>query len=133
MIFDYADKSSYLKLVNAVKWLSKSQGFIILPCTMRLTSEQVSIIRRTAQSVFGNSVQVFLFGSRTCDEKRGGDIDLLVQSAENKVLNLSNKISFIVELKRQLGDQKIDVVLSRLDESGSSIVQTARKTGIAVC
>jgi predicted nucleotidyltransferase len=100
---------------------------------MRLTNEQVSIIRTTAQSVFGNSVQVFLFGSRTNDEKRGGDIDLLVQSAEHEVLNISNKINFIVELKRQLGDQKIDMVLSRIGESGSSIVQIARKTGIAVC
>ncbi len=100
---------------------------------MRLTSEQVSIIRCTARSVFGNSVQVLLFGSRTNDEKRGGDIDLLVQSAENKVLNISNKITFIVELKKQLGDQKIDVILSGIDENRSPIIQIARKTGIAIC
>lgn len=100
---------------------------------MRLTNEQVLIISCTARSIFGESVQVLLFGSRIHDERKGGDIDLLVQSADEKVLNISNKIDFIVELKRQLGDQKIDVVLSRIDENGSSIIQTARKTGIAVC
>lgn len=102
-------------------------------CTMRLNSEQVSIISNTARSIFGESVQVLLFGSRTSDMRKGGDIDLLVQSADDKVLNISNKINFIVELKKQLGDQKIDVVLSRIDESGSPIIQIARKTGIAVC
>jgi predicted nucleotidyltransferase len=100
---------------------------------MRLTNEQVSIISSTARSIFGDSVQVLLFGSRISDTRRGGDIDLLVQSADDTTLNLSNKLVFIVELKKRLGDQKIDVLLSRADEAGSAIIQNARKTGIALC
>ncbi len=100
---------------------------------MRLTKEQVSIISNTARSIFGDSVQVLLFGSRISDTRRGGDIDLLVQSADHTTLNLSNKLVFIVELKKRLGDQKIDVFLSRVDEDGSAVIQTARKTGIALC
>jgi len=58
---------------------------------------------------------------------------LLVQSAEYDVLNISNKINFLVQLKKQLGDQKIDVVLAGIGENGSSIIQIARKTGVALC
>lgn len=47
---------------------------------MRLTHEQIAIIRRTAQEIFGPEARVWLFGSRVDDSKRGGDVDLLVES-----------------------------------------------------
>jgi hypothetical protein len=48
-------------------------------CTMRLTEQQRCIVAEAAAETFGPTAQVLLFGSRLDDERRGGDIDLLVQ------------------------------------------------------
>ena len=44
---------------------------------MRLTQGEIDTIVRIAREIYGWGVEVFLFGSRTDDSKRGGDIDLL--------------------------------------------------------
>ena len=51
---------------------------------MRLTQGEIDIIVRIAREIYGWGVEVFLFGSRTDDSKRGGDIDLLVRSTGEK-------------------------------------------------
>ena len=43
---------------------------------MRLTPTQATIIREAVHRHFGEDADVRLFGSRTDDSKRGGDIDL---------------------------------------------------------
>ena len=42
---------------------------------MRLTPAQQHTIKATAAEVFGTEVKVSLFGSRTDDTRKGGDID----------------------------------------------------------
>ncbi|WP_457560326.1 nucleotidyltransferase domain-containing protein [Caminibacter sp.] len=44
---------------------------------MRLSENQVKIILKVINEIFGE-VEVYLFGSRLDDSKRGGDIDLFV-------------------------------------------------------
>lgn len=56
---------------------------------------------------------VYLFGSRTKLELKGGDIDLLVLS---DTLTFSDKVSLLVTLKAALGDQKIDLSIKHPDE-----------------
>jgi predicted nucleotidyltransferase len=46
---------------------------------MRLTAEQAKIIRSAVREIYGDDSQLWLFGSRVDDERRGGDIDLLVR------------------------------------------------------
>ena len=41
---------------------------------MRLTQGEIDTIVRIAREIYGWGVEVFLFGSRTDDSKRGGDI-----------------------------------------------------------
>ena len=77
---------------------------------MRLTNNEIHSICNTAQKYYGIDCLVQLFGSRTSDEAKGGDIDLLIQSKDKATLNLRNKINFLVALKQQIGDQRIDVV-----------------------
>ena len=100
---------------------------------MRLSQEQIIAIRETARTIFGLSVHVLLFGSRTNKHKKGGDIDLLVQSDDASVLTFSNKIRFLVALKKRIGDQKIDVVLSKKGVADLQIIKTALRTGVELC
>ena len=95
---------------------------------MRLTPQQVDIIRHAAEEAFGPGTQVVLFGSRVDDNKRGGDIDLLIHPA-NADQTLARKIRFLGMLERQLGQRKIDVVIESPDDS-RPIVQVAHATGV---
>jgi len=93
---------------------------------MRLTSKEVEAIIATFEEVF-ISGQISLFGSRVDDTQKGGDIDLYVVSDEATV---EKKIDFLVKLKDKIGEQKIDVVLSR--DRNRVIEQEAIKEGIVL-
>ena len=60
------------------------------------------------------NAQIFLFGSRTDDFKKGGDIDILVQSDEIGLLE-------IVKIKntifKNIPEQKIDLLVSKSNET----------------
>ena len=51
---------------------------------MRLQSKEIQTILRVAKDIYGDGVQVYLFGSRLDDKKRGGDIDLLIRTEGEK-------------------------------------------------
>lgn len=75
---------------------------------MRLSSQDVQIIRETILS-FDPLASIFLFGSRTKDDRRGGDIDLLCLSAR---LGGEDGRRIRLRLQDKLGEQKIDLVLA---------------------
>jgi predicted nucleotidyltransferase len=97
---------------------------------MRLNQDQVQAIKRTAQTVLGDGARVTLFGSRTDDSRRGGDIDLLFEAPSR----LDNKVAvqgqLYVALIRQLGDRKIDVLLKDPSTPEAPVMRTAREKGI---
>ena len=47
---------------------------------MRLSTSHQQIILDTVRKIAGAEASVVLFGSRTDDARRGGDIDLLIES-----------------------------------------------------
>jgi len=49
---------------------------------MRLTQKQIDIIKQTVEQIGGPNVRALLFGSRLLDDRKGGDIDLLLQSSQ---------------------------------------------------
>jgi predicted nucleotidyltransferase len=49
---------------------------------MRLTTTQHQYILQAAHQNFGTDANVWLFGSRVDDERRGGDVDLYVETAQ---------------------------------------------------
>ena len=45
---------------------------------MRVKSKDIKAIKDIAKAVFGETATIRLFGSRSDDHKKGGDIDLLI-------------------------------------------------------
>ncbi len=81
---------------------------------------------------FGEKAKVCLFGSRVDDSKRGGDIDLLIETEQVDVDALVRaEITFLTKLQTQLGEQKIDVLLDYSSrKSRPPIFAIAKQTGI---
>jgi uncharacterized protein len=95
---------------------------------MRLTDFEINVIKQSASEIFGSDVQVYLFGSRVDDTKKGGDIDLYIKT---KVGNdLRHKIKFLVLLEQELGEQKIDIVFA--EDQSRPIEQQAILHGICL-
>jgi uncharacterized protein len=99
---------------------------------MRISAQNQQVIRQTAIEVFGPSVRVRVFGSRINDNSKGGDIDLLVESA--LPINDSNRKSLVLvaKLQMQLGDQPIDVLVIDPDTIRQPIHEMAMQTGITL-
>ncbi len=101
---------------------------------MRLSEYEKEVIVSCAKDKFGKNTRVILFGSRTNDLRKGGDIDLLVQpgiqASPEEMLN--KKIIMLIEIEQKLGEQNIDLLLQQPNDN-RTIVKTAGKTGIAIC
>ncbi len=99
---------------------------------MRLTDQQRTIIRGTVAETFGVGAHVWLFGSRVDDNKRGGDIDLLIETDQIDVDDIVRaEIAFLVKIQMKLGEQRIDVLLDYPSRKiQSPIFLIAKQTGI---
>lgn len=100
---------------------------------MRLNEFEIESIKDLAQQHFGKDVQVILFGSRTSDNKRGGDIDLFIRKQGRDKPDVRTKINFITDLIFRIGEQKIDVVLDNPGLHNSQFFKTIYSTGIRLC
>ena len=97
---------------------------------MRLTSQVQTDIVQTFRQFFSEGDHIWLFGSRVDDAKRGGDIDLYIETQESDTSILRNqKIKFLVNLEKKIGEQKIDVVI-KTPQKTLPIHEEARATGV---
>ena len=78
---------------------------------MRLTKSTQKTIRETIVR-FDSKAKVLLFGSRTDDSAKGGDIDLLVIS---ETLTKHDLRKIKIRLQDQLGMQRFDMILASPD------------------
>ena len=76
---------------------------------MRISAIEIERIKELSIKVFGAGTKVFLYGSRVDDRIKGGDIDLLISNTNKEKLTISAKVLYLEELKRIIGDQKIDI------------------------
>jgi predicted nucleotidyltransferase len=79
---------------------------------MRLNSTEQQTLKEAAQSSFGQDVVLRLFGSRLNDQRKGGDIDLLVTTTLTDAAQISQAhIRFLSDVYARLGEQKIDLLI----------------------
>jgi predicted nucleotidyltransferase len=76
---------------------------------MRITENEKKVIINAAKSIDPDA-QVWLFGSRTDDSKRGGDIDIGILSEKVDVME---EIDIRQQICDKIGEQKIDLVVSK--------------------
>lgn len=76
---------------------------------MRLTSHEQETIKEVIHRLDGTA-KIYLFGSRADDQKRGGDIDLLIVS---ELITDRDRRHLRLQLFEKLGEQKIDLVISK--------------------
>ncbi len=97
---------------------------------MRLTPQERHLIRQAVCRRFGSLANVLLFGSRTDDSARGGDIDLLVECPEVVESDFLASINLETDLQNALGEQKIDILIHHPGSEETPLHRIARKTGI---
>lgn len=99
---------------------------------MRLTPHEITAIKNATQYWFGKTARVWLFGSRADDTKRGGDIDLYIETnIKDAAKTVKVKLEFLIELQEKIGEQKIDVVLHRKGcKQKLKIYHIAKTTGV---
>jgi len=83
---------------------------------MRVTSRQIDTVRMLTHRHFGDDAEVWLFGSRVDDGKKGGNYDFLIETSfDQSDTIVEHKVALIAELQssKPFEDEKIDCVLKR--------------------
>jgi len=74
---------------------------------MRLKKEEVMVLKETLKKL-SHDAKIYLFGSRVDDDKRGGDIDLLIISKDFTKKHLQK---LRIEFFKNFGEQKLDIIV----------------------
>lgn len=99
---------------------------------MRLSDRQREVIRRSTAELAGASAQALLFGSRLNDQARGGDIDILIEMPDVCADRLALSLRVGARIERQLGLQKIDVLVADPATPLSPALLAARRVGAPI-
>lgn len=82
---------------------------------MRLsTSHAAQIIQALDADLQSTASSLYLFGSRTRNDLKGGDIDLLIVVADTAFAEvlLNKKHVLLARIKKHIGEQKIDLKIA---------------------
>jgi len=96
---------------------------------MRLTEFEVEAIKKVFSEVFKEG-NLYIFGSRVDDRKLGGDIDLFIDLPYEITTEelVERRREFRIKLQEAIGEQKIDIVISK--DKNRGIEQEALKRGV---
>ena len=97
---------------------------------MRLRNNIKNGIIKASRKHFGNA-DLYLFGSRVDDSKKGGDIDLFVESSVN--IHSNNRHDFLTDIYRNITERSIDLIIKNPNSTQQKIFTIAKKTGIKLC
>jgi len=97
---------------------------------MRLTPSQIEVIREGAAQLAGSAARVWLFGSRTRDDARGGDVDLMIEVSQALVEPALMSARIASRLSRAFEGRHVDVLLKAPNLQEQAIHRVAEKTGV---
>ena len=83
---------------------------------MRISKEIADYFKEETPKL-GYNADVYLFGSRTDDKKRGGDIDILIIADKKFDDNETSKLYW--GFQQKFGEQKLDIACFAKDEESN--------------
>jgi predicted nucleotidyltransferase len=90
---------------------------------MRLSAHEYKAIHRILDKINPHG-RIYLFGSRTDDSKKGGDIDLFFESS----ITLDLKLRLALEYRLSVEcDTKVDLLVKNPEQEDSPIFKIARE------
>jgi len=98
---------------------------------LRLIPQIAEKLVSLAKENFGEDCKLYLFGSRVDDSKKGGDIDLLLESKDE--VSSEQKIMFLANVQRNITERKVDLLIADKNRKDLEIVRIAKETGIELC
>ncbi len=77
---------------------------------VRLTNEEIKTIKKITYEIFGEC-KIYIFGSRTDPNKKGGDIDIYI-IPKDKTQLFRKKLKLSAKLENILG-KPVDIIVSK--------------------
>lgn len=97
---------------------------------VRLSAREIEIICTMVHRLIGDDASIRIFGSRARIDEKGGDIDLLIETAQHLPNRVNSACRLVSELQMKLGDQKIDAIIIDPETREQPIHKIARETGV---
>lgn len=99
---------------------------------MRLTSQEIEMIRDVVHQVFDEQVRIILFGSRVDDKLKGGDIDIMIETSQPIERPALQSARVASRVSRSLAGRKVDIVLKAPNLKSQPIHEIAIQTGVVL-
>lgn len=96
---------------------------------MRLKQSEVEVIKHTILKYISDA-KIILFGSRVDDTKRGGDIDIFIETQD--FVTLKQQIKIMTDLEINGIGRKVDMVFKTPTTKQQSIFETIYQEGIVL-
>jgi len=97
---------------------------------IRLKDEEIEIIKEVAIEIFGEDAKVYIFGSRVDLTKKGGDIDIFIETQKEVFLN--QEIEFLAKLEIKGVERSVDVLIKAKNRDNKPIFEEAKRTGVLI-
>jgi predicted nucleotidyltransferase len=97
---------------------------------IRLKDEEIEIIKEVAIEIFGEDAKVYIFGSRVDLTKKGGDIDIFIET--QKEVSLNQEIEFLAKLELKGIERSVDVLIKAKNRDNKPIFEEAKRTGVLI-
>ncbi len=96
---------------------------------MRISQDEINVIKTT---ILGHiqDAKIMLFGSRVDDTKKGGDIDIFIQT--NKKITMKEQVVILAQIELSGVLRKVDLLLKTPTSKEQGIFKTALKEGIVL-
>ena len=96
---------------------------------MRLSRQEIDALICATHSCFGDSAKIWLFGSRVDDTKKGGDIDLYIETDKEMGI-VAAKLEMLRAIWSTFGEQKIDILVRSRSRECSAMHEVAKSSGL---
>jgi len=96
---------------------------------MRLKQNEVNIIKSSILKYIEDA-KIILFGSRVDDTKKGGDIDIFIETKHQ--VSLKQQIKILTDLEINGISRKVDIVLKTPTTKNQAIFKTIYQEGIVL-